>query len=140
MRTKKLNRVFEFLILAAALTFIAYTLQTLWLHGRHRPESRVELKDFIGQIQLGDSQLKIQNLFTKTNYHQLQLKIGLPANRWLVTTPHEWGAGNWYLHLEFDGKNELAASRVRTMDSVREKPHDAALPDKVTPSWKKAFP
>ena len=64
------------------------------------------------------------------------------TQKWLVTTPIEWGAGNWHLHVEWDANGRLGALRIRTNDNIQQKPppRENAPADRIAPGFRSAFP
>lgn len=106
---------------------------------RFKPEARTELRDLWARVELGDSQTEFARDFAAGNYKTLKLRrSGSPY--WIVTTPFEFGTGNWMLHVEFDEKKRVGALRIRTADSVYEKARENAPADRVAPNWKRPFP
>jgi hypothetical protein len=143
MNNRKQNRLLERVLNALALVAIVISVVYIWSVWRkvsYQPEPRAEVKHLFSRIQLGQSKAQVQTVFTSGNYKHLKLHQLPTDNRWLFSTPVEFGAGNWAFYIEYDEQSKVVALRVRTNDSVNEKPREMAPPDKVAPHWEKPFP
>jgi hypothetical protein len=94
-----------------------------WEVSAHHPEARAELTHLVTQLRPRMSSDDVRRLFDAGGYGRLELHV-VDGNRWLVRTPHSFGAQNWVLWLDFRG-GVLVAARVRTADSVNAKPPGA---------------
>lgn len=110
-----------------------------WQGIHYRPEARQEMRNLMAQIQLGDTKAQVQQKFKSGSYKVLLFRTNRGANLWSVSTPFEFGAGNWILYLEFD-KDKVIALRLRVADSITMRPREQAPPDKVHASWPEEFP
>ena len=107
----------------------------------YQEQPRAEMRAFFGRIVLGDSKAQVRRTFAAGGTKELKLHpSAATSNRWTFQTPPEFGAGNWNLHLEFDARGNLVAKRIRTNDSVFEKPRESAPADEVAPDWTQPFP
>jgi hypothetical protein len=106
---------------------------------RFKPEARIEMRDLWDRVELGDSQTEFARDFAAGKYKTLKLRRWKP-HKWAVTTPIEWGSGNWGLHVEFDDNQRAGALRLRTEDSVHQRERENAPADRVAPNRKRPFP
>ena len=97
------------------------------------------MKHLFGRIALGDSQTQVQKSFGAGGYRHLKLRP-VKTIRWLIRTPTEFGAGNWELWLDYDARATLVSKRIRTADSMKEKPHEPAPADEVASGRTQPFP
>ena len=90
-------------------------------------KARREIIALRDQIRIGQSDSDVRTLFDAADYQYLKLKEH-SGNWWSVSTPLQFGAGNWVLYIEFSGPN-VSRLKIRTEDSQFEKPPNAP-PDK----------
>jgi hypothetical protein len=97
---------------------------------RHQREMHAEAHTQMLQLRqsliAGNTKADVERLFEPTRYPLLELRK-LNEKEWVVMTPYEFGASNWYLYLEFEGVG-LSEIRVRLEDSENIRP-DLAPPD-----------
>jgi hypothetical protein len=99
---------------------------TLWV--RHRTTesaggARRELVALIRALEHAVTAEDVTRTFDNSEHRMLTLER-VSGQLWLVTTPYEFGAKNWYLYLDFE-RSVLVALRVRTEDSADVHPPDA---------------
>jgi hypothetical protein len=111
------------LVIAAAVAVVSH-----W--GAERRAARRDLERLESLLELGDSRDLVETRIFEA--HSPYLKMSrLSPERWLVETPTEFGARNWYLVMEFDGNWKLAAIGYRCEDSLRMHPA-ICRPDRVS--------
>jgi hypothetical protein len=120
MTSKNISAITVCLLLACGLI----------VYGRHLKQMHAEARSQLLQVRqsLVDANTKsdVDRLFVPLRYPLLGLHK-ISQTEWIVTTPSEFGASNWYLYLEFRGTT-LSEMRVRLEDSERIRP-ELAPPD-----------
>jgi len=120
MTTKNISAITVCLLLACGL--IVYGRYLKQMHS----EARSQLLQARQSLVDANTKSDVDRLFVPPRYPLLELHK-TSQSEWIVTTPTEFGASNWYLYLEFQG-TAFAGMRVRLEDSARIRP-DLAPPD-----------
>ena len=82
-----------------------------------RADARREVRHFMSQIEIGDTQTQVKEKFREGHYLTLELQE-LQSNLWSIRTPYEFGAGNWIVRVEFEDAKVTAlhlSSRAKVM-------------------------
>ena len=113
-------------VIAACLLLVC----GLIIYGLHLKQMHADARSQLLRVRqsLADANTKsdVDRLFVPSRYPLLEMHKASPAE-WIVTTPYEFGATNWYLYLEFQGAT-LSEVRLRLEDSESIRP-DLAPPD-----------
>ena len=96
--------------------------------GRESARARDQLTQFRSSLQLSSTQRQVEELLHSSATDRLEL-VKQSSEIWIVTTPYQFGASNWWLYLTF-ANTELVEIKVRTEDSAGDHPQDAP-PDLV---------
>lgn len=105
---------------------IAYLGWRVVFESRFRNRSSKEaLTKLHGNLQLGDSQQRITDLYSRFQTERTRLRTDRHANVWEIGMPFEWGAGDWILYLEFNESKRLSAAAFRTSDGIYQRPPDS---------------
>jgi hypothetical protein len=104
------------------------TLYLIHIHHQNQADE-IELVNLYGQLQAGLSHTEVEGIFLDIASERLNL-IKLGNDKWLVTTPHQFGATNWNLWIDFLSKKNSAHYhshniRIRLADSVEIHPRRA---------------
>lgn len=83
--------------------------------------------NIMSELNIGDEREKIEKIMCSFENSQIRL-VKEADKKWVIETPLEFGASNWILIIDFYD-NKITSLRIRTEDSVLNKPHDAP-PDK----------
>jgi hypothetical protein len=85
--------------------------------------ARKPLLDLRASIAAARNRDEASDLLPRSVSEGLRARIVRP-DQWVVETPTQIGARNWVLWIELDGER-VRALRVRTEDSINQKPTDA---------------
>jgi hypothetical protein len=102
----------------------------LVVYARHLKQTHAEARRQLLQVRQSligaNTKPDVDRFFVPSRYPLLEMHK-TSQSEWIVTTPNEFGASNWFLYLEFQGAT-LSEMRVRLADSARIRP-DLAPPD-----------
>ena len=121
--------------IARVILALSIVISVIWAIGfvlrkmSFDPQSRVEMKHLYSRLKLGQTKTQVQNVFKIGNYQKLELS-GSSTN---VSTPFEVGAGNWVLYIGYNAQNRVSSLKLRTIDSIYERPREPAPADKIAP-------
>jgi hypothetical protein len=103
-------------VLAILGALVAYHLHS-------STDARLQLLAFREAIERVETKDEIERVFHAGQFERLQLLKENPE-QWVVATPLDFGASNWYLYLEFMDRR-LAKVKIRLADSSEIHPRDA---------------
>lgn len=132
MPQKNTNRLMG---IARVILAFSIVISVIWAIGfvlrkiSFDPQSRVEIKHFYTRLQLGQTKSKVQSVFRSGNYQKLKLN----GTSTRVSTPLEVGEGNWVLYIGYNAQNRVSSLKIRTIDSIYERPREPAPADKIAP-------
>ena len=113
MQQKTILRVAALLILAYYSWLLFGSGDWFFTHSKNAP-NRVALIGIREEIKLGNGYEAVLKSYWWKKSKDLTLYAGCPQI-WTVSMPHELGASNWVLYIEFSDER-VSAVRVRTSD------------------------
>ena len=120
-----MRRVFEYALAIAILAIAASLFRPLAFF--HRDKYREEVRGLYERLHPGMTRPQVQEAMESGRHPNLEFYRD-DRQRWLASSPLEFGAQNWVLIIEFHG-DQVAALRIRTADSFDQRSPDAP-PDK----------
>ena len=129
-----INRSFKapLVILCAAIIVVAAGV--ILERSPTKKESRREITELMHAFALGQSMEDVRTIFKNVAGKHSKL-LELSSSQWLVNTPPEFGAVNWYIWIDF-ASGKITALRVRLADGPEMKPPDAPSDKVAQPSVK----
>lgn len=121
--------------IARVILALSIVISTIWAIGfvlrkmSFDPQSRVEMNHLNIRLKLGQTETQVQNVFKSGKYQKLKLN----GSSTRVSTPSEVGEGNWVLYIGYNAQNRVSSLKLRTIDSIYERPREPAPADKVAP-------
>ena len=115
---------FKWFLVALAVTIFLSAI--IYTRGSRRDEYRAKIVAFMSEVSKHPNNEEVRRLLSESRFQGLTLSEA--SNEWVVETPVEFGAKNWVLYMEVTD-SRVVALRVRTADSVKERPVGAP-PDK----------
>jgi hypothetical protein len=105
------------LVVVVAIAVVAVTGSMYVRHvAQERAEARREVVELMRALEAAVTPGDVSRAFDTGKYRLLTLERN-NSQKWLVTTPYEFGARNWYLYLDFE-RDALVGIRVRTEDGA----------------------
>ena len=112
----------KYLLTASLVAVVAFSYGMYELRQRREYRSKITaLASELNSPQRNSDD--VRRLLRQPRFQGLNLRDESPS-LWTVETPLEFGARNWVLFIELHD-SKVVALRVRTIDSMNERPHDA---------------
>lgn len=117
-------RLRELLVILAGVAFIGFVALNIWA-ARERPKLRhgaALITALEGRLHKATTRADVEGWLREETFRELKLRD--QGEETAVFSPPAGNAENWVLVLRFEG-GRLRASRIGTVDSFEDHPHDA---------------
>ena len=132
-RSKRLTHIVVGLLLLCGTFYTVQIIRDGWLKMSFNPQARAEMKHLHSRLNLGQTKPQVKAIFNAGNYKKLEMGGSPKDSDWGVSTPFEFGSGNWVLLIDFNAQDRVSALKLRTIDSHQERPREPAPADKIAP-------
>ena len=85
--------------------------------------AKSEIRSLARALEIGMTRDEFEHVFENGSFVMLSMQLSSNDNL-LIRTPLQWGAANWVMWVTFSD-NKITSIRIRTQDSMNEKPRGA---------------